>query len=385
MKLTRVSTSHSRLVAARPIHAEAADDWSMGTPRRVLQEAVDTWRTSYKPGCLLDRINRVPHFKANGTLHFVHVRSAAPDAQALLLLHGWPGSFLEFLEAVPLLSAFHLVIPSLPGFGFSDYLPLSPGAPVFSNIVGPLRSLMCDLGYTKYIAQGGDYGSFLAMSLCNADREACAGYHINFATHGMPLQRGLRGLLSVARAWLFPSWAFPDEVERKLAIAALYPLRNVWDTTAYLHLQATRPQTLALALSSSPVALSSWLLEKFHAWDGGLTLTAQLDGITFYWMTDRGASVRIYRDSFDGDHLGDFLNLIGGTQFDAPMGYTSCRDISRTPRKWLGYYHSDIVYYQRKESCGHFFAWAQPQEFADEVTRFVEALNRATLSRKSEL
>lgn len=280
---------------ARPLHGEAEDGWSEGTSAAEMREVLSAWKHFSVPD-FLDRINAFEHFTmdngAGGVLHYVHVRGYkngphGGEPLPLLLLHGWPGACLEFLEASKLLGSFNLVIPSLPGFGLSSYIPVnnSENKFVVSTLVAPLQALMRHLNYSRYLVQGGDFGSFLATELCNRDTSSCMGYHLNFVPNGPPLKKGLAGLWDVFWTWMFPHRSFPDPEERRIALAGLFDLKRIWDHTGYLHMHATRPQTLSIALSSSPVAMASWLLDKFHRWDGGLPMQVSLSIFCFFFLS----------------------------------------------------------------------------------------------------
>jgi pimeloyl-ACP methyl ester carboxylesterase len=330
------------------------NDWSLGTSTSVLEEALLLLNSTTHLDAWHLRINRYTHhlLKSNNPtrqLHFLHVPSTNASAIPLLLLHGWPGGFFEFLDVIPLLlPKFHIVILSLPGFGLSTYVKMNSDETALERIARELQHLMDTLHYSSYVVQGGDWGSMLGVTLCNANRASCRGVHVNFSPWGAPFSRGLRGLLSVAKAYLFPSWSFPDNREREVAQRNLFPLSNIWHRTAYMHLQATRPQTLALTLSSSPVALCVWLLEKYHEWDGGLPLEKQVDAVLWYWFTNRGASVQIYNDVMSVDNFAAFMQFCSKTRFDAPIGYSSFREFGSTPLKWFKYAHSNVVYYNQR-------------------------------------
>lgn len=364
-----------RLANGRPLHDEVSRDWSEGTSVDELVQVLEQWGTNYSVASFLERLNRHPHYTMDngfgGQLHYIHIPSMKPHAVPLLLLHGWPGGVLEFLDAAPNLEMYHLVIPSLPGFGLSSYIPIPQGKLALSIMAEPMKALMTHLNYSQYFAQGGDLGAYMATEVCNTD-PACLAYHLNFASHGPPWAKGLGGVFQVIWTWFFPAHSFPDPEERRIALDSIFPLKMLWNNFGYLHMHATKPQTLALALSASPVALASWLLEKFHGWDGGLPVEKKIDMLTWYWLTNRGGSLRVYRDLMSSDRLPLFLDFLSQTR-NAPVGYSNCRDLTRSPLKWFRYYHSEAVYYNRVEEAGHFFAWQNPFLFAREFGNFLHA------------
>ncbi|MGW0712152.1 epoxide hydrolase family protein [Streptomyces sp. NPDC002643] len=275
-------------------------DWSAGTPTRQLRELVDYWAEEFDWRAVERRLNRMPQFEADVTtdsgefrLHFVHARGNGPDPLPLVFSHGWPGSFWEVHKILGPLTdpaahggdpadAFHVVAPSLPGYGFSPH-PGRPGVGP-AAIAEAFHTLMTDvLGYRRYIAQGGDWGSFVTAALARAHHaadEGVAAIHLNF----------------------FPGQATPETPQG----AAHLRRAADWQAAegAYSHLQMTKPLTIGHALADSPAGLAAWIVEKFHSWsdcDGDVESVFSKDDlltdITLYWLCGAiGTSVRLYHE-----------------------------------------------------------------------------------------
>ncbi|MBH80243.1 MAG: epoxide hydrolase [Gammaproteobacteria bacterium] len=350
-----------RLALARFPEKETPHDWSQGVPLEYMREVVDYWRDDYDWRRAESRINAFDQFTAeiDGLdIHFLHVRSEEPNALPLVLTHGWPGSIVEFLKVIEPLTnpaahggdsgdAFHVVCPALPGYGFSGK-PAGTGWGV-EKIASTWAVLMERLGYDRYVAQGGDWGSAVTTALGVADPKHCAAIHLNMVS------------------------AFPDpdtmdnltELEQG-AIAALKHYQD-WDS-GYSKQQSTRPQTLGYALVDSPVGQAAWILEKFWAWtdcDGHpenvLSRDEMLDNIMLYWLTGSGASsARLYWESF-----GSF----GATkEITTPTGCSIFpKEIARCSRRWAEKRYTNIIHWNELDKGGHFAAFEQPELFVGEV------------------
>ena len=350
-----------RLALARFPEKETPDDWSQGVPLEYIREVVDYWLDDYDWRRAESRINAFDQFTAeiDGLdIHFLHVRSEEPNALPLVLTHGWPGSIVEFLKVIEPLTnpaahggdsgdAFHVVCPALPGYGFSGK-PAGTGWGV-EKIASTWAVLMERLGYDRYVAQGGDWGSAVTTALGVADPKHCAAIHLNMVS------------------------AFPDpdtmdnltELEQG-AIAALKHYQD-WDS-GYSKQQSTRPQTLGYALVDSPVGQAAWILEKFWAWtdcDGHpenvLSRDEMLDNIMLYWLTGSGASsARLYWESF-----GSF----GATkEITTPTGCSIFpKEIARCSRRWAEKRYTNIIHWNELDKGGHFAAFEQPELFVGEV------------------
>ncbi|MDT4933566.1 MAG: epoxide hydrolase [Pseudonocardiales bacterium] len=333
--------------------------WQQGVPVSYLQEFCRYWREEYDWRRTEARLNAVPQFTAmiDGLrLHFLHARSPHPDALPLVLTHGWPGSVREFLDLVePLVcpadpaDAFHVVCPSLPGFGFSDK-PTAPGWGV-QRIAAAIIELMSRLGYRRYAAQGGDWGAVITSIIGAADPAHVAGVHLNIPVvlSTVPDPELTKDLSDFEQ----------QGVDRATRFGAV--------GTGYLTQMATKPQTLAYGLSDSPVAQAAWILEKFYEWTdcegdprNALSIDTMIDNIMLYWVTDSGASSsRIYWESmFD----------LPNDQVGVPAGCSIFPfEHVRVPRKVAERYLTDIVHWNELPRGGHFASLEQPDVFLDEL------------------
>ena len=288
-----------RLRQTRWPEPETVPDWSQGVRLDYLRELCRYWADGYDWRATEARLNELPQFRTDldGVgVHFIHVRSPHADALPLVMTHGWPGSVVEFVKVIPRLTdpvryggaasdAFHVVCPSLPGYGFSDR-PAGPGWNV-QRIAGAWRELMSRLGYERFAAQGHDWGTSVSTCIAQQDPDRVVGLHL-------------------APPLVAPDPATFDELtdaERR----ALADLRQAGETEdGYAREHSTKPQTIGYALVDSPVALAAWIVEKFRSWsdcDGDLdtvfTRDELLDNLMFYWLPGTGASsVRLYWESF---------------------------------------------------------------------------------------
>jgi pimeloyl-ACP methyl ester carboxylesterase len=346
-----------RLLATR--WPERETDPAQGVGLAELQSLCAYWAEGHDWRRVESRMNAIGQFRTtiDGlSIHFLHARSPVPDAFPLILTHGWPGSVIEFLDALePLTRAgFHCVVPSLPGYGFSDK-PAEPGWGV-ERIARAWATLMARLGYERYGAQGSDWGTSVSASLAQQDREHVAGVH------------------------LMPPLAPPDPdtltglTEREQS--ALDALRRGADNdSGYSTEHRTRPQTIGYALVDSPVALAAWTVEKIRAWTdprSDLSRDAVLDNVTLYWLTGTGASsARLYWES-----LADVSRWLEGPLephdlVHAPVGCSIFPyELQRPSRRWAARRFTDIRYWNEPDRGGHFPAWEQPELFAAEVTSF---------------
>ncbi len=346
---------YRRIDMTRWPEREPVSDWSQGTPLSALKELVDFWRNDYDWRACEARLNALGQHmtEIDGLeIHFLHVRSSRADAVPLIMTHGWPGSVIEFLGAIPLLTepaegmAFHLVIPSLPGYGFSGK-PAQAGWGV-EKIGAAWGTLMARLGYDRWVAQGGDWGSVVTTMIGRQAPAGCAGIHVN-----MPLGR--------------PA---PEDMQSKdpAVLSALQRLGHYqeWDS-GYSKQQGTRPQTIGYALVDSPVGLAGWILEKIWAWTDNsgspfdaLSKQQICDNLMLYWLPATGASAaRLYWESF---------SKIGEGQVMLPAGASAFpKEVIPAPRIWAERGMPNLVYWNDLDRGGHFAAWEQPDLFAREV------------------
>lgn len=351
---------HLRLDRTRWPERETVDDWSQGTPLAVLRDLAGYWRHGYDWRRCEARLNGLGQFvtELDGLdIHFLHVRSRHENAMPLLLTHGWPGSVIEFLDVIAPLTdpeahggraqdAFHVVVPSLPGYGFSAK-PTATGWGV-GRIAGAWGKLMQRLGYSRWVAQGGDWGAFVTHHIGMQAPAGCAGLHLNMPVAG-PTQAARDN---------------PTEEDRH-AFARMEYYKQ-WDC-GYSTQQGTRPQTLGYGLVDSPVALAGWIYEKLHCWSDNagdacalLGRDAVLDNIMLYWLGANGASAaRLYWESFAKTRMGEVLLPVGVSAFPG--------EILPAPRSWAERRLRNIVYWNEPERGGHFAAWEQPGLFVDEV------------------
>jgi pimeloyl-ACP methyl ester carboxylesterase len=353
-----------RLARTRWPERETVGDWSQGVPLAYVRALCRYWEESYDWRRAEAALNAAGSFKTeiDGLgIHFLHAHSPHDGALPLLLTHGWPGSVVEFLKVIgPLVDppdpgdAFHVVCPSLPGYGFSDK-PAAPGWGV-PRIADAWAELMRRLGYERYGAQGGDWGAAVTMALAAADREHLAGIHLNMAILG-------KDAIEAAGE--------PTPQER----AALERMAEHRATGAgYSAQQSTRPQTLGYGLVDSPAAQCAWIVEKYWAWtdsDGDpanvLTRDEMLDNVMLHWLPATGASsARLYWESF-----GKRSEL----PIEVPAGFSVFpQEIFPASRRWLEHRLRDLRHYNELDRGGHFAAFEQPQLFVDELRTFFSGL-----------
>ena len=353
-----------RLAHTRLPEAETVDDWEQGIPLSYVRELQAYWQQDYDFQRVPALLNQWPQFTAeiDGLpIHFLHIKSARADAVPMIMTHGWPGSVLEFLDVIgplttpadPSQPAFHLVIPSLPGFGFSGK-PAQSGWSV-EKTAQCWDRLMRALGYDRYVAQGGDWGAAVTIAIGKQNRGSCAAIHIN-----MPIAQPPAEVLANPTAF---------ETE-SLARLGWYRAKD----NGYAIIQATRPQTLGYGLTDSPVGQMAWIVEKFQGWSDCAghpeTIFSKdqlLDTVMLYWMTASAASsARLYWHSF--------LNQ----SFDAvamPMGCSIFpKELFRPSRRWAEARFKNILYWNELDKGGHFAAMEQPASFVGEIRNCFAAI-----------
>jgi pimeloyl-ACP methyl ester carboxylesterase len=362
-----------RIEDTRWPNQELVNDRSQGVQLATMKELSRYWINDYDWRDCEERLNALPQFKTeiDGVdVHFIHVESPHADALPIILTHGWPGSIIEMLDIVGPLTdptsyggraedAFHVVLPSLPGYGFSQQPQELGWEPV--RIANAWGELMNRLGYTRYVAQGGDVGAAVTDEIGRLAPLGLAGIHLNFL-----------------RTALGASYATPNPTgEEQAALDAI----NTFNTTGrgYFIEQATRPQTIGYALLDSPVALAAWMLD--HDTDsyqkiarafvddkpsGNLTKKNVVDNISLYWLTGTGTSAaREYWDSGQA-----IAKSAGKTPMpvELPVGFTAFPgEIFKAPRSWVEKTYPNTTYYNAVDKGGHFAAWEEPQIFAGEM------------------
>jgi pimeloyl-ACP methyl ester carboxylesterase len=364
-----------RIAAVRWPSKELVTDRSQGVQLATMQALARCWSTEYDWRTCEVRLNALPQFRTEidgQDVHFIHVKSGHDGALPLMLTHGWPGSIIEMLEAIGPLTdptahggraedAFDLVVPSIPGYGFSAE-PTELGWWA-GRIAQAWGKLMPRLGYTRYVAQGGDVGAAVTDAMGRQALEGLVGIHMNL----------------FVPALINPS-AFPVQSEQERAAAdAITTFRTTGN--AYLVEQNTRPQTIGYALLDSPVALAAWMLD--HDTDayykissafvdgkpsGNLTRDHILDNITTYWLTATGASAA--RSYWEGAQAGAAAAAAGHAPppVSVPVGFTTFPgEIWRTPRSWVEQAYPTLAYFNEVDEGGHFAAWEEPDLFTTEL------------------
>ena len=355
-----VADLRERLRQTRWPDRETVDDWSQGTPLAYVRELCQYWLEEYDWQAAQARLNRFPQFKTvldDLDIHFVHVRSPHEAAVPLVMTHGWPGSVTEFWKVIEPLAdpvafggsaadAFHVVCPSLPGFGFSGK-PTRPGWGT-ERIADAWDQLMIRLGYPRYGAQGGDWGSRVTTALGVRHPEHVVGIHLNMVA-------------------AFPaSEAAADLTEREQAALAAVEYHRAWGS-GYARQQSTRPQSIGYGLVDSPGALCAWITEKFWAWsdcdgdpDNVFSRDEMLDNIMLYWLPATGASAaRLYWESFASR---------GTEPVPVPAGCSIFpKEIYRPSRRWAEPQFPDLRYWNELDKGGHFAALEQPAAFVGEI------------------
>lgn len=353
---SQLADLNTRIDLTRWPEKETVEDWSQGTPLADLQELVAYWRNGYDWRRCEARLNALGQFttEIDGLqIHFIHVRSPHKGALPLIITHGWPGSVIEFMGVIEALTnpddpaqAFDLVLPSLPGFGFSGK-PTTTGWGV-EKIGRAWGELMTRLGYTRWVAQGGDWGSAVTTAIGVQKVAGCAGIHLNMPI-GRPSPEDLQN---------------PTPAELK-ALGALQHYQE-WDS-GYSTQQRTRPQTVGYGLVDSPVGLAGWIFEKMWTWTDNsgspfdaLSRDQILDNIMLYWLPANGASsARLYWESFGSFAPQDIELPVAVSAFP--------REILPTPRKWAERNYRNLVHWGDMEKGGHFAAWEQPQAYVSEL------------------
>jgi pimeloyl-ACP methyl ester carboxylesterase len=352
----------TRLQMTRWPDRETPDDWTQGIPLDYMKEIHSYWLNDYNWPERLAQINQWPGFitELDGLdIHFLHIRSPEKDAVPLLLTHGWPGSIIEFQKVIGPLTdpaahggdaadAFHLVVPTLPGFGYSGK-PDKPGWNI-ERIATAWDTLMTRLGYERYVAQGGDWGAIVTAAIGVEDLGHCFGIHMN-----MPIAP--------------PDPETMDDLS-PLEQDALKSMQFYQDQdSGYSKQQSTRPQTLGYGLADSPIGQAAWILEKFYQWmdcnghpENIASRDELLDNVMLYWLPDAAASsARIYWES---------MGKTGAAPISMPVGCSIFpKEIFKTSERWANKRFSNLVHFEVLDEGGHFAAFEQPALYLDQVRR----------------
>lgn len=354
-----------RLAQARLPDQIEGTGWEYGIPTDYLRELVDHWQGEYDWRAQEARLGELEHFhtRIDGqSIHFVHARSRHADAFPLLLTHGWPGSIVEFLDVVPRLvdpeahggraaDAFHVVAPSLPGYGFSE--PTRTQGWDVPRIARAWVELMRRLGYARYGAQGGDWGAQVTTRLGALDPEHCAAIHLNMPIGAQPEEKV----------------ALSDEDKADLAAMGRFQAEE----SAYALLQGTKPQTLGVGLNDSPSGLLAWIVEKFRAWsdcdghpENAFTRDQLLTNVMLYWVTQTAtSSARLYWESKHGGMWSEKPEFVR-----VPTGVARYpKEVVRFPRAWVERQYN-VTHWVEMPRGGHFAAMEQPELFVEDLRAF---------------
>jgi epoxide hydrolase len=356
-----------RLARTRWPNPETVSDWSQGVRLMHAKSLVSYWEREYDWSRFESQLNGFPQFmtEIDGLdIHFIHVKSKNPNAMPLILTHGWPGSIVEFLKLIGPLTdpvafggnvedSFDVVVPSLPGFGFSQQ-PTETGWNVI-RIAKAWAELMRRLGYTHWAAQGGDWGSVVTSALGAMQPEGLLGIHLN-SQYAFPVQ--------------IPDTLSPEE-QNAVDTLALY----AGDMGGANHLQGTKPETIGIALADSPAGQAAWIYDKFQSKTDNhglaedvLTIDEILDAISLYWFTNSAASsARIYWENKSSSMAGPKLTL--------PVAVTVFpRDIPLLPRTWIEDKYTNLIHYGEADKGGHFAAFEQPEIMISEIRTGLRSL-----------
>ena len=356
----QITDLQRRLNATRWPNREVVEDWSQGIPLSYTQELCAYWANEYDWRAREAHLNSFAQFRTelDGLgIHFIHVRSKHENALPLVMTHGWPGSIVEFHKVIEALSdptahggdsrdAFHVICPSLPGYGFSDK-PTETGWGV-EKIGDTWARLMARLGYDRYVAQGGDWGSMVTTMIGLQDPEHCAAIHLNMPVVGPDPE------------------TMNDLTAREQSALEGMQHYNQWDS-GYSKQQSTRPQTLGYGLADSPSGQAAWIIEKFWSWmdcDGHpenvLTRDELLDNVMLYWLPGTAASsARLYWESFGNPKMDNVEIPVGCSIFP--------KEIFRTSERWARKRFPNLIHWNELDKGGHFAAFEQPESFIGEI------------------
>jgi pimeloyl-ACP methyl ester carboxylesterase len=367
-----ITDMRQRIAATRWPDKELVQDQSQGVKLEKFKSLVNYWGTGYDWRKAEAKLNAYPQFITNidgVDIHFIHVRSKHPNALPMIMTHGWPGSVFELLKVIGPLTdptayggkaedAFDLVIPSIPGFGFSGK-PVGQGWD--SDRIGHAwAELMARLGYQKYVSQGGDCGSVISQRMAKNAEKGLVGIHVN-----MPATVPANVAKALNNGDPAPAGLSPVESEAFKTLDIFYR-----KSTGYSAMMATRPQTIGYSLADSPAGQAAWMYDEFAGWtfSGGdpeksLTRDEMLDDISLYWLTNTSASsARIYWE----DHSNNF----NAVDLQLPVAVTVFPgEIYKAPRTWAEKAYHNLVYFNEVDKGGHFAAWEEPLLFSQELRK----------------
>ena len=357
----------NRLSMTRWPNKETPEDWSQGIPLGYMQELCDYWQHEYDWRAREERLNRFPQFitEIDGVdIHFIHLPSVHENARPLIITHGWPGSVVEFHKVIEPLAdptahggntedAFHVVVPSLPGYGFSGKPEVTGWG--IEKIADIWSELMARLGYDHYFAQGGDWGAMVTTHIGLQDKEHCDAIHLNMPVV-IPDANTMAELTPSEQASLMSMKFYQD-----------------WDS-GYSKQQSTRPQTVGYGLVDSPSGQAAWIIEKFYQWtdcnghpENAISRDELLDNVMMYWLSKSAASsARLYWESFKNPPQ---------DEVDVPTGCSIFpKEIVRPSERWIRKRFTNLKYYNELEKGGHFAAFEQPEIFLQEIRTYFRSL-----------
>jgi epoxide hydrolase len=366
---TELDDLRERIARTRWPEPATSPGWTQGVPLDYARELCSYWAHEYDWRRCEAELNALPQFRTGldgggddtVEVHLIHARSPHPGALPLLLTHGWPGSVVEFLDVIAALTdppdprdAFHLVVPSLPGYGFSAK-PTVPGWGV-ERIATAWAQLMDRLGYDRYGAQGGDWGSLITSALGTGAPENLVGIHLTMPVAERPPE----------------AEAQPLTESEKAAFAAAETFQKLG--TGYSSEQSTRPQTIGYGLLDSPSAQCTWIAEKFWDWtdcaghpENVISRDRLLDNVMLYWLPGNGASsARLYWESYKRRRMDEVPVPTGVTQFP--------QELVRLPRHWIERRYTDLRHWSEPKTGGHFASMEQPEVFVEELRTFFRPL-----------
>ncbi|XP_039884188.1 epoxide hydrolase 1 [Simochromis diagramma] len=399
----RVTTSdqeledlYRRIDLTRPFPSLEDSQFNYGFNSQYLQKVVSYWRNEFDWRKQVDKLNQYPHFKTKIEgidIHYLHVKpKKVPEgtsAVPLIMVHGWPGSFYEFYGLIPLLTdlsnphnlVFEVVCPSIPGYGFSE----APHKKGFDSVCAAriFHKLMKRLGFQQYYAHGGDWGWLVTTNMAQLEPKTVKGLHLNFAPPSKP---GLSMALSMMLGRHFPKlFGFTDfDIQRLFPCMEKLVVESIKET-GYMHIQATKPDTVGRGLNDSPVGLAAYILEKFSTWtshdfrnldDGGLTRKFSLDdlltNVMIYWTSGCIiSSMRFYKENFgqglDAPHAKIPVYV--------PTGFACFpNELMHTPKLWVKQKYRKLVTFTPMDHGGHFAAMEEPQLMAEDIQKFTKVV-----------
>ncbi|XP_058470235.1 epoxide hydrolase 1 [Solea solea] len=385
---------HRRIDQTRPVAALEDSQFHYGFNSQYLEKVISYWRNDFNWKSQVDKLNQFPHFKTTIEgidIHYLHVKpKKVPQGKTaipLIMVHGWPGSFYEFYRLIPLLTepsnpddlVFEVVCPSIPGYGFSE----APHKKGFNTVCAAniFVKLMKRLGFQQFYAQGGDWGSLITTNMAQLEPQTVKGLHVNFAPITKP---SIQTILSMMFGRYFPNlFGFND-----MDVKGVFPCKekmfvNVIRESGYMHIQATKPDTVGRGLNDSPVGLATYILEKFSTWtksefrnleDGGLTRKFSLDdlltNVMIYWVSECIIpSMRFYKENFSKGLNAPHTKI----PVVVPSGIACFPDeLVYTPELWAKKKFQNIVSFSHMARGGHFAAMEEPQLMAEDIQKFIK-------------